>query len=164
MQEAYRRVVAAVDGLVPHPLVAVGREEIVNITFEYRDPTLAHCSIAVFINGKNVGTLRLGQEDVVGFTQIVQQGCSATVLWYSGDQGGATPFWVVGRRSRRPSMSEVYQFQDLDGTHTLTRAELLAEYFPYWAEEMRQAGKEADISEDKCIEDWIAGHWALEDK
>jgi hypothetical protein len=45
------------------------------ISLDYRNPTPSHCDVAIFINGAYVGTLRLGQEDIVGFQQILDHGC-----------------------------------------------------------------------------------------
>lgn len=45
------------------------------IILEYRNPTPSHCDVAVFVNGALTGTLRLRQEEVVGFQQIVSAGC-----------------------------------------------------------------------------------------
>ena len=56
----------------------------------------------------------------------------------------------------------IYRYQDLRGTYDLTRSQVLAEYFAYWSEEMWKVGKEAQISEDACIEDWVVVHWAME--
>jgi len=44
------------------------------ITLDYRNPTPSHCDVAFFINGKNVGTLRLGQEDILTFQSIMFDG------------------------------------------------------------------------------------------
>lgn len=41
-----------------------------------------------------------------------------------------------------------------------TEAQILAEYWDYWCEGMRQIGKEAQISEAACIEDWVIVNWA----
>ncbi len=46
------------------------------ITLEYRNPTPAHCDVAVFINGGLVGTLTLRQNEIASFNQIVSNGCS----------------------------------------------------------------------------------------
>ena len=46
-----------------------------NITIEYRNPTLAHCDVVIFVNGANVGTLRLRQEEIVSFQMILSGGC-----------------------------------------------------------------------------------------
>jgi hypothetical protein len=45
------------------------------ILLEFRNPTPAHCDVAVFINGACTGTLRLGQEDITNFHSIVSHGC-----------------------------------------------------------------------------------------
>ena len=60
------------------PIRAVLRTErgtTMKITLEYRNPTPAHCDVAVFVNGALSGTLRLRQDEVIGFQQIVLGGC-----------------------------------------------------------------------------------------
>ena len=42
----------------------------------------------------------------------------------------------------------------------MSEAEILAEYYPYWQEQMRRVGKESQISEQECINDWVVVHWA----
>lgn len=54
------------------------------ITLEYRNPTLAHCDVVVFVNGGNVGTLRLRQEEVISFQQIVSHGCCMGIDTFLG--------------------------------------------------------------------------------
>lgn len=46
-----------------------------NITIEHRNPTASHCDVAIFIDGALVGVLRLRQEEVGGFNQILSRGC-----------------------------------------------------------------------------------------
>lgn len=46
------------------------------ITFEYRNPTKAHCDVAIFVNGGLAGVITLRQEEVVGFNMIVAHGCA----------------------------------------------------------------------------------------
>jgi hypothetical protein len=46
------------------------------ITLEYRNPTPAHCDVAVFVNGALAGTLTLRQEEIGSFDQIVHAGCA----------------------------------------------------------------------------------------
>jgi hypothetical protein len=58
----------------------------------------------------------------------------------------------------------LYQYQDQDGVHTITRAEILAQTFVWWSEQMRQVGKADLISEEACVEDFIVVHWAWEIK
>lgn len=53
-----------------------------------------------------------------------------------------------------------YRYQDQDGEHEITRDEILAQYFPYWSEQMRRVGKADQISEESCIEDFMVVHWA----
>jgi hypothetical protein len=42
----------------------------------------------------------------------------------------------------------------------MTRAEILAQFFPYWSGEMRRIGKAHEISEESCVEDFVIVHWA----
>lgn len=42
----------------------------------------------------------------------------------------------------------------------MSEAEILAAYYPYWQAQMRRVGKEAEISEQSCIDDWVVVHWA----
>lgn len=37
---------------------------------------------------------------------------------------------------------------------------ILTEYWDYWCERMRSAGKEAEINANDCILDWATIHWA----
>lgn len=46
------------------------------ITLEYRNPTQAHCDVAVFVNGALTGTLRLHQEELLTFQMIMFNGCN----------------------------------------------------------------------------------------
>lgn len=46
-------------------------------------------------------------------------------------------------------------------TIVMSEKEILAEYYDYWCERMRSVGKEDEISEQKCIEDWCVIHWAI---
>ena len=45
-------------------------------------------------------------------------------------------------------------------TVTMTEAEILRDYFPYWKTQMIKAGKSDLISEQHCVEDWVVIHWA----
>lgn len=48
-----------------------------NIHIRFDNPTQADCEVTVFINGENAGKLRLKQDEVVGFQQIIEHGCVA---------------------------------------------------------------------------------------
>lgn len=39
-------------------------------------------------------------------------------------------------------------------------AAILADYWTRWCELMHKAGRESQISENNCITDWAAIHWA----
>lgn len=45
---------------------------------------------------------------------------------------------------------------------TWTRDQILSSYIKYWCMRMIEAGKGDDISEERCLEDWIVTHWAEE--
>jgi hypothetical protein len=62
----------------------------------------------------------------------------------------------AGKKDR----SQQWTYTDLDGTVTMTEAEILAAYGPYWREQMRRVGKEAEITEQGCIDDWVVVNWA----
>lgn len=44
------------------------------ITLEYRSPTPSHCDVVVFVNGAFSGALRMRQEELDGFEQIILRG------------------------------------------------------------------------------------------
>jgi len=46
-----------------------------NIVLEYRNPNSEHCTVVVFLNGANAGSLCLRQEEVGSFQQILSGGC-----------------------------------------------------------------------------------------
>ena len=41
-----------------------------------------------------------------------------------------------------------------------TDAEILAEYYDWWASQMRARGKMDEITSENCIQDWVAVNWA----
>lgn len=53
-----------------------------------------------------------------------------------------------------------YKYQDQEGEHLVTRDEIIKTYYPWWCEQMRKVGKEAYISEENCVDDWLVVHWA----
>lgn len=44
----------------------------------------------------------------------------------------------------------------------MTEAQIIAEYYPFWCEQMKKVGKADLISEQSCIDDWVVVHWAEE--
>jgi hypothetical protein len=60
------------------------------ITLEYRNPTPSHCTVVVFVNGAQAGTLRLRQDEIVGFQQIVEHGCAKGIDHFLG-RGNPNP-------------------------------------------------------------------------
>lgn len=44
--------------------------------------------------------------------------------------------------------------------HVWSDAAILADYYEHWCELMHKSGRESKISENNCITDWAATHWA----
>jgi hypothetical protein len=59
-------------------------------------------------------------------------------------------------------MHRYFKFTDQDGEHNVTDEQILAEYYPYWQEQVRKVGREHLISPENCIEDWVAVNFAEE--
>lgn len=54
---------------------------------------------------------------------------------------------------------------DLEPIHTtMTEAQIIRTYYPYWCQQMRKVNKAHLINYKNCIEDWICVHWAWEVK
>lgn len=47
-----------------------------NITLDYRDPTPAHCKVAVYLDGALTGILTLRQDELATFQHILIHGMS----------------------------------------------------------------------------------------
>jgi hypothetical protein len=45
---------------------------------------------------------------------------------------------------------------------TMTEKEILDIYWEYWSVKMREVGKEDQISEKACVDDWIVVNWAYQ--
>jgi hypothetical protein len=68
-------------------------------------------------------------------------------------------------RYEEPDWDEEGNLQSLEPVViTMSEHDILLEYYPFWCEEMRKAGKANEISEQSCIEDWIVTNWAYEVK
>lgn len=39
---------------------------------------------------------------------------------------------------------------------------ILSPYFLHWCEQMTKVGKQDEISIQRCLDDWIVVHWAVE--
>lgn len=49
------------------------------------------------------------------------------------------------------------------GGHEVVRTsedEIRRLYYPYWSREMWKVEKQADITFENCLQDWVAVHWA----
>lgn len=61
-----------------------------------------------------------------------------------------------------------YWYEDQDGRHELTRSAIIAQYYPYWREQMlkiprhQQYMAEASLEDqhEACLGDWIIVNWA----
>lgn len=40
--------------------------------------------------------------------------------------------------------------------------QIIAKYWNYWCDRMKEAGKEKEISRQSCIDDFVIIHWAYE--
>lgn len=60
-----------------------------NITLDYRNPTHAHCDVAVYVNGALTGVLKLRQDELDSFQFIVANGMNlpGDVFLSTGDPG-----------------------------------------------------------------------------
>jgi hypothetical protein len=60
-------------------------------------------------------------------------------------------------------MSEPYYwYDDQGGRHYITRSAIIAQCYPWWAEQMQRIGKGGEISEETCVEDFIVCNWATQ--
>ena len=63
-------------------------------------------------------------------------------------------YWIYVEPASETSMLPVWTI--------LSEKAILAQYWDYWYDRMRLAGHGAEISEQRCIEDWVTVHWAVE--
>jgi hypothetical protein len=61
-------------------------------------------------------------------------------------------YWIYAEPASETSSEAVYQIYS-------DRA-ILDTYWDYWSSTMRALGRELQISENHCITDWAAIHWA----
>jgi hypothetical protein len=61
-------------------------------------------------------------------------------------------YWIYSEPASETSSEAVYQIYS-------DRA-ILDTYYDYWSSTMRAVGRESQISENNCITDWTAVHWA----
>ena len=53
-----------------------------------------------------------------------------------------------------------YTGKDRSVSYFYSDQNILDEYYNYWCDQMKRVGKEAEISEENCIDDWVTSHWA----
>lgn len=51
---------------------------------------------------------------------------------------------------------------DNDCVEILTEDEIIESYWEYWTGRMKSVGREDMISRERCIDDWVTIHWAVE--
>ena len=51
---------------------------------------------------------------------------------------------------------------DNDIVEVLTEDEIIASYWEYWSGKMKEIGREAEATRERCIDDWCVIHWAVE--
>jgi hypothetical protein len=59
-------------------------------------------------------------------------------------------------------MRRYFRYDDQDGEHIISDEQILATYYPWWAEQIRAVGREHMITPENCLEDWISVNWAEE--
>jgi hypothetical protein len=57
-------------------------------------------------------------------------------------------------------MEPRYRYDTPEGEQTITRSEVLARYMDHFAARLRRMGREAEITEAACVDDFIVTHWA----
>lgn len=45
---------------------------------------------------------------------------------------------------------------------TWSEKQILESYYPYWKGRMIEVNKGDEVSKERCIEDWIVVHWAVQ--
>lgn len=62
------------------------------------------------------------------------------------------------------SYVEPSEFNELEATKfVLSEEEILKDYWDYWCDRMKEAGKAEEINKKNCIDDFCAIHWATEE-
>lgn len=59
---------------------------------------------------------------------------------------------------RRWTYVDYYEDPSIPEYHTLTEAEILREYWPYWSERMQELGRRPNPLD--CVMDWVIANWA----
>ena len=49
-----------------------------------------------------------------------------------------------------------------DVTEVWNEDQIIDSYFRYWSIKMIESGHGEEVSRERCIEDWIVVHWAVE--
>lgn len=55
---------------------------------------------------------------------------------------------------------------DPDGIHTMTESEIIAEYYPYWRQQMLRKNPQftdTDLDRERAIQDFVVVHWAYQE-
>lgn len=62
-------------------------------------------------------------------------------------------YWIYAEPVTPTNMEAVF--------HVYSDRAILAEYWDRWCELMTKAGRESQITENNCVTDWAATHWAI---
>lgn len=62
-------------------------------------------------------------------------------------------YWIYCEPVNEKSVEPVW--------HIWSEKAILADYWTRWCELMHKAGRESQISENNCVTDWAATHWAV---
>jgi len=58
--------------------------------------------------------------------------------------------------------ARVFRYQDQGGVHVITWGEIIEQYYPFWCAGMCSIGKQNQVSEQNCVDDFVVVHWAEE--
>lgn len=62
-------------------------------------------------------------------------------------------YWIYAEPVNEHNMEVVF--------HVFSDRAILADYWTRWCELMTKADRESQITENNCITDWVATHWAV---
>lgn len=57
-----------------------------------------------------------------------------------------------------------YGKEGKEETRTLSEAQIIKQFFPWWSKRMREADKGHLINHQNCIDDWVVINWAWRGK
>jgi hypothetical protein len=91
------------------------------IVLEYRNPTEAHCQVAVFVNDALAGVLTLRQDEVGSFDMIVSGGCVKGIDTFLGRGESTIKGAVAVTTTERPLIVATFKTPDGEITARVQR-------------------------------------------